>query len=116
MNPKILFIITGDPRISPRPAEAIRIAAGVRVWQKVEVSVYLRDAAVLAVSEEVDEMVDEESFTRYLPMIAEFGRPIYVQQGSAWLQEIGRASQPCEEIDDQKLAALTANSTYVIRW
>ena len=116
MRPKILFIINGDPRSSPRPAEAIRIAAGVGIWQKTEVSVYLRDAAVIPLSEEVDELIDEESFTRYLPMIAEFGRPIYVQQGSTWLQEIGRASQPCEEIDDQKLAALTANSTYVVRW
>ena len=116
MKPKILFIITGDPRSSPRPAEAIRIAAGVGIWQKTEVSVYLRDAAVIALSEEVDELIDEESFTRYLPMMSELGRPIYVQQGAPLRQEIGRAALPCEEIDDQKLAALTANSTYVVRW
>ena len=116
MKPKILFIITSDPRRSPRPAEAIRIAAGVGIWQKAEVSVYLRDAAVLALNEEVDEMVDEESFSRYLPMMSEFGRPIYAQQGAPLLQKISRASLPCEEIDDHKLAALTADSTYVVRW
>ena len=116
MKPSIIFIITSDPRNSPRPAEAIRIAAGVGVWQKSEVSVYLRGAAVLVLNEEVDELKDEESFTRYLPVIAEFDKPIYVQQSAPLLQEIGRASLSCEEIDDQKLAALTANSTYVVRW
>ena len=116
MKLKILFIIASDPRTSPRPAEAIRIAAGVGVWQKSEVSVYLRDAAVLALNEDVDELMDEESFTRYLPMIAEFDRPIFVQKGVPVMRNIGRASLPSEEIDEQKLAALTANSNYVVRW
>ena len=116
MKPKILFIIASDPRTSPRPAEAIRIAAGVGVWLKSEVSVYLRDAAALALNEDVDELMDEESFTRYLPMLLESGRPIYVQQGAPVMRKIGQASLPSEEIDDQKLAALTANSDYVVRW
>ena len=116
MKSKVLFIITGDPRSSPRPAEAIRIAAGVGTWQKTEVSVYLRDAAVLALSERVDELVDEESFTRYFPMVAEFGRPVYVQHGAPLLREMGRPSLPFEEIDDGKLANLAADSTYVARF
>ena len=116
VKPKTLFIITGDPRQSPRPAEAIRIAAGVGAWQKTEVNLYLRDAAVLALTEQVEALVDEESFTRYLPMMAEFGRPIYVQRGAPGLQEIGRSPLACEEIDDTKLAELTAASNYVIRF
>src|SRR5260221_12127537 len=116
MKPKILFIITGDPRDSSRPAEAIRIAVGVGVWQKAEVSVYLRDAAVLALGEEVAGLVDEESFTRYLPMMSEFGGPIYVQQGAPLRQKIDRACLAYEEINDEKLATVTGNSTYVGRW
>ena len=46
-KPSILFVIDADPRTSGRPAEAIRIAAGVAVWRKVNVSVYLRKAAAL---------------------------------------------------------------------
>ena len=116
MKPKILFIMTSNPRSSPRPAEAIRIAAGVGTWQKTEVSVYLRDAAVLALSERFDELVDEESFTRYFPMLAEFGRPVYVQQGAAWLREISRASLPLEEINDARLAKLAADSACLARF
>jgi len=116
MKSKVLFIITGDPRSSPRPAEAIRIAAGVGTWQKTEVSVYLRDAAVLALGERVDQLVDEESFTRYFPMVAECGRHIYVQQDAPLLLEMGRPALPFEEIDDAKLAQLAADSTYVARF
>jgi len=116
MKSKVIFIITGDPRSSPRPAEAIRIAAGLGTWQKTEVSVYLRDAAVLALSERVDDLVDEESFTRYFPMVAEFGRPVYLQRGAPLLREMGRPSLPFEEIDDAKLAKLAADSTFVARF
>ena len=35
--PKTLVIIETDPRTSARPAEAIRIAAGIGVWKKTDV-------------------------------------------------------------------------------
>jgi len=116
MNPSALFIITGDPRVSPRPAEALRIAAGVGTWQKTAVSVYLRDSAVLALSEVTDEWVDDENFRRYLPILAEWGRPIYVQQGAPMLAQMGRPSLRCEEIDDARLALLAAGSACVLRF
>lgn len=115
-NPTALFIVTGDPRKSARPAEAIRIAAGVGTWKKVDVSVYLRDEAVLALSEYADEFIDEDNYTRYFPIVGEFGRPIYVQQGSALLEEIGESPMKFEEISDSKLAELAAGSSYVLRF
>jgi hypothetical protein len=48
MKPSALFIIRGDPRVSHRPAEAIRIAAGVGTWKKTDITVYLHGPAVLA--------------------------------------------------------------------
>jgi hypothetical protein len=116
MNPSALFIITGDPRTSAKPAEAIRIAAGVGTWKKADVTVYLRGPAVLALSEFVDEFIDEDNFTRYFPIVAEFGRPIYVQRGSALLSDIGEAPLKFEEIEDAALAKLAAESTYVLRF
>lgn len=116
VKPRLLFIITSDPRTSARPAEAIRIAAGVGTWKKVEVSVYLRDAAVLALSEFADELVDEDNFTRYLPIVGEFGRPIYVQRAAPLLAEIGQAPLPFEEISDDALALLAAQQTAVTRF
>lgn len=116
MNPSALFIVTGDPRTSARPAEAIRIAAGVGTWRKTEVTLYLRDAAVLALGEFTDELMDEDNFNRYLPIVKEFGRPVYVQRGCPLLSELGEATLPFEEIDDARLAALAASSDYVLRF
>lgn len=115
-NPKVLIIVTGDPRNSPRPAEAIRIAAGVGAWKKVDITLYLRDAAVLALSEFADELVDEDNFTRYLPIVAEAGRPIYVQKGSPQLAELGEPALKFQEISDDDLAKLAAQSTCVARF
>jgi hypothetical protein len=116
MNPQVLVIITGDPRKSPRPAEAIRIAAGVGTWKKADISVYLRDEAVLALSEYADEFIDEDNYTRYLPIVKEFGRPIYVQKGAALLDEIGESAFAFEQISDDQLAAFAAKSNYVLRF
>src|SRR5947209_4299159 len=62
---QLLFIITSDPRHSPRPAEAIRIAAGVGVWKRTGLTVYLRNAAVLALSEDTAGLLDEENYRRH---------------------------------------------------
>jgi sulfur relay (sulfurtransferase) DsrF/TusC family protein len=116
MNFKVLFIIRGDPRTSPRPAEAIRIAAGVGTWKKVDISVYLRGAAVLALSEYADEFIDEDNYTRYFPIIGEWGRPIYAQRGAPLLGEIGDSALKFEEISDEELAGLAAHSDYVVNF
>ena len=116
MKPSALFIVTGDPRTSAKPAEAIRIAAGVGTWKKTDVSVYLRGPAVLALSEYVDEFIDEDNFSRYFPIVGEFGRPIYVQRGAELLREIGDAPMKFEEIDDEQLAQLAAACNYVLRF
>ena len=116
MKPSTLFIITGDPRTSAKPAEAIRIAAGVGTWKKTDVTVYLRGPAVLALGEFVDELIDEDNFSRYLPIVGEWGRPIYVQQGAAELAELGEAPLAFEEIDDARLAQMAAASQHVLRF
>ncbi len=116
MKPSALIIITGDPRSSAKPAEAVRIAAGVGTWKKADITVYLRGPAVLALSEYVDELIDEDNYSRYFPIVGEFGRPIYVQRGAALLGEIGESPLKFEEIDDAQLAQLAATSNYVLRF
>ena len=115
-NPSVLFIVGGDPRTSPRPAEAIRIAAGVGVWKKADITLYLRDAAVLALSEFADEFVDEDNYTRYLPIVGEFGRPILVQKNASQLSELGESPLKFQEISDDELAEMAAKSNYVVRF
>ena len=110
----VLLVITSDPRTSRRPAEAIRIAAGVGVWKKVDITVYLREAAVLILNESTDDLLDEENFPRYLPMMGDFGRPIYVQRGAPLLAR--QSVFQIEEIDDGQLARIAASRNCVVRF
>jgi hypothetical protein len=77
---KALFVIVSDPRTSHRPAEAIRIAAGVGAWKKVDVSVYLHGEGRRILDDTTGEFVDEEHFRRYLPMLQEGGGKIWVHK------------------------------------
>jgi hypothetical protein len=116
VKPTALFIVTTDPRVSPRPAEAVRIAAGVDTWQKVAVTLYLRDAAALALGEAAEELTDGDDFRRYLPLLAESGRLVLVQRGNPRLRELGETIAPFLEVDDGELAARAAESRFLLRF
>ena len=115
-KPSLLFVVTTDPRKSPRPAEAVRIAAGVGTWKKADVRIYLRGPAILSLTEFPDELADEDNFTRYLPITREFGHPIYVEKGSPFIAELGEATLPFEETDDSTLAKLCAEAGNVLHF
>ncbi|HKQ38652.1 MAG TPA: hypothetical protein VJ063_11280 [Verrucomicrobiae bacterium] len=84
---KALFVIASDPRTSPRPAEAVRIAAGVATWKKVDVSLYLHGEAARILDDAAGEFVDEEHIERYLPMIDQ--KKIYVKDFARVAREHG---------------------------
>ena len=44
------------------------------------------------------------------------GHPIYVQRGAALLPKAGETSFKFEELDDDELARLAADKTYLIRF
>jgi hypothetical protein len=116
MKSSALFVIDADPRTSGRPAEAVRIAAGVAVWKRIDVTMYLRAAAVLILGEDLDELVDQDSFARHLPILGESGRSIYVQEGAPYLARLGQCALPFQEISDSALAQLAAERSQVIRF
>ena len=116
MLPGVLFIITSDPRTSPRPAEAVRIATGVGAWRKVAVTVYLRGAAVLALGEFPDDLADGENFSRYLPLLQESGGLICAQRGAALLHDLGHRAVSFQETGEDELAALVTKNDCVVRF
>jgi hypothetical protein len=116
MNFRALFVIAEDPRRSGRPAEALRVAAGLSVWKKVDVAVYLRGAAAQLLDAAAEGFVDEENFARYWPILAENGAPIYAQSGAPGLPPRGLAAVPFEEISDAQWAALAAARDCVLRF
>lgn len=112
----LLVLVTSDPRSSHRPAEAIRLAAGVATWRKVEVTLYFAGPAVLAVSSDADDFVNEESYTHYLPMFSELGRPIFVETSSPAVSEIKRGELRYETLSHEQLASVASKMTYLLRF
>jgi len=116
VNRKALFVVNSDPRTNPRTAEAIRIAAGVGAWKKIDVTLVLCESAVLALREFPDELIDEDHFTRYLPILGEFGRPVYVETGEPLLEDLGESPVRYERIGVPQLAKMAAESDFVLRF
>ena len=116
MKRRVLFIVTSDPRVSARPAEAVRIAAGMGAWETIEAVLYLRGPAVLALGESAEELVDGDNYVRYLPLATEAGRRVCVQHDSPLLTELGEARASFEPVDDDELARLAADSECVVRF
>jgi hypothetical protein len=113
---RVLFMVTSDPRVSARPAEAVRIAAGVGAWETLDAVLYLRGAAVLALGEDAEELVDGDNFVRYLPLATEAGRRVCAQRGSPLLTELGETRISFVPMDDDELARLAADSECVVRF
>lgn len=77
MGARIIFLIKSDPCESHRPAEAIRIAAGLAV-SKIPVKIILSGRASLILSPEEEDIVDNDILEKFLPMIIEWKIPLYV--------------------------------------
>jgi hypothetical protein len=116
MIPSVLILVSSDPASSPRPAEAVRIAAGVGTWKKADVRLYLHGPAIAALGEWVDHLQDDDHFTRYLPIATEGGRPVLVEAGHPAIAELGATSLPYEEIGPEQLSDWVRRSTYTFRF
>jgi hypothetical protein len=114
--PKTLVIVETDPRSSARPAEGIRIAAGIGAWKKTDVTLLLRGpVAGYSLQEYADELVDEDNFTRYLPLVAESPRPIYLEDSFTDLAALEGSPWKYEIIPAAKTAELLRANDYLIR-
>ena len=113
---RALFIINSDPRRSHRAAEAVRIAAGVGVWKKVEVTICLCEAAALTLSEAAGEFAGGEELPAHWALIAEWGRPVFIETGAPLLKDLEKAPVKFERIDTVQLARMASESDYVLRF
>jgi len=113
--PKTLVLVETDPRTSPRPAEAIRIAAGIGVWKKTDVTLLLCGPAGYSLQEYADELVDEDNFVRYLPLVAEAPRPIYVEDSFTDLVALEGSAFRYEVISPARAVELIRANDYLIR-
>ena len=84
----LLIKVASDPRKSPRPAEAVRIGAGVGAWKKVQVHLLLEGPAVHCLDEFADELTNGELFIQYLPAILSHSGRILVDEKNPLLKSI----------------------------
>jgi len=113
--PRTLVIVETDPRTSARPAEGIRIAAGIGAWKKTDVTLLLRGPAGYSLQEYADELIDEDNFTRYLPIVVEGPRPVYVEDSFADLAALEGSPWRYEVISRERAAQLVRENDYLIR-
>jgi hypothetical protein len=113
--PKTLVLIETDPRTSHRPAEGIRIAAGIGAWKKTEVTLLLRGPAGYSLQEYADELVDEDNFVRYLPLVTEAARPIYLENSFTDMVALKGSAFSYEMISPERTAELVRDHDYLIR-
>ena len=114
--PKTLVIVETDPRTSHRPAEGIRIAAGIGAWKKTDVTLLFRGpVAGYSLQEYADDLVDEDNFTRYLPLVAEHPQPIYIEDSFTDLAALEGSPWKYEVIPAARAAQLVRDHEYLIR-
>ena len=116
MKRSVLIIVNGDPRRSARPAEVVRIAAGLSANGRLDVTLCLRSASMLALGGDSEDFVDGDHFTRYLPVVAETGRIVTApaDTGDPLISE--PPVVPTRNLSQEELAHLVASSDRILRF
>ncbi len=112
--PRTLVTLTEDPRASPRPAEAIRIAAGIGGWNKTEVDLLLHGPAAWILSPFADEFVDGDNYHHYLPILRDWKRPLLLAPGAEDFAELADSETAFQRVDADAVAALHRAATHWI--
>ena len=112
--PRTLVTISEDPRESHRPAEAVRIAAGIGGWNKTEGDVLLLGPASRVLSPWADEFVDGENYDHYLPILREWKRPVFLAPDAERFEEMAEATLSFEALDVAGTAALRTRAIHLI--
>ena len=116
MKRSVLITVTGDPRHSARPAEAVRIAAGLSTNGRLDVTLCLRGASMLALGGDSEDFVDGDHFTRYLPVVAETGRIVTAPAGTGEPLISEPPVVPTRNLSQEELGHLVASSKRILRF
>lgn len=81
MAKKITVVITEDPRTTPRPVEALRIALGLCAGDH-ETTVVLLGQAPLLLTDDTDEIEDVDTLEKYRPSFAHLEVPFLISTRS----------------------------------
>ena len=115
MSRRILIVVTSDPRRSPKPAEAVRIAAGISAGGGIAVAICFCGDSELALREAGGDWIDGDNFSRYLPLLLETGGELLALADSGHGES---ATSPVhfESINTEQLACRVAGSGSIFRF
>jgi hypothetical protein len=113
-----LFVITSNPLSSPRPAEAVRIAAGIRAWQAIDVHVYLHDETSMPLLHSQDQIQDQDTFRHYLPLLANPKESVVLVSDRIGRQALDLWGDCFRvlPVTDDAIAQRAASSTWILRF
>ena len=110
----MLIVIASDPRETHRPAEAIRVAAGLAALGSVDIEVCFCQAAALVLGPKTDDLVDAHIIRDHLPLLAQHAKRICAESGDPFLSEPKRIDY--QRIGLTELAQWAARQRHVIRF
>lgn len=82
MSKRVAVVIAEDPTKTHRPVEALRIALGLCAGDH-ETTIVLLGRAPLLLTDETDDVVDEDILEKYRPSLAQLDVPFIVESGAA---------------------------------
>jgi len=112
-GPKIVFLIRSNPCESHRPAEAIRIAAGLGVGKN-PIKILLSGEAPRVLSSEEEDLIDIEIIEKFLPFVEEMGIPFYVDEDSPGQAALKKSPYHFLTISAEESSELLAGGHYVL--
>ena len=113
---RILVVIDGDPRVTPRVAEAVRMAGGVGVWDQVQVHVVLRGPATRALGEQAANLPEARMFKQFIGMVRENGGQVSVMPDAESMEDIRPEDLLENGLKPAAFTALTAECASVLRF
>ena len=104
---KIIFLIRSDPSESHRPAEAIRIAAGLGTGNN-SIKIILSGEAVRVLSPDEEDLEDMDIIEKFLPIIKDWEIPLYVDRDSSAGIDLKKSPYAFRTVDNEAVAEILA--------
>lgn len=114
MKRTVLVLVSADPRTSGRVAEAVRVAAGLSVHERLAVSLCLCREAVRILGDEEGELFDGDDVEEYLAVLKGSGTRLLVLRNQH--NSVPELKVRGEEVSAAQLDDLIKASERVLRF
>lgn len=113
-NSTLLVVISADPRLNRRAAEAVRVAAGLAALGELHVGACFCGAGALILSRPASSFADGEVIETSLPVLAKYAAKIWAEADDSFFE--GERQADYERIGADELVAITAYAGYMVRF